>query len=149
MNLKDFEELEQLLPSNADLKDETRRKKQAQAITGRARKDQSDRMSGSKNIMSGKVSPNRGKDMPQIASKLKGVKKPEGHGAKVSAAKKGVPNLKALGVARPEHSETMKDPARNKGAEAMREQHTCPHCGKTANLPNYTRWHGDNCKAKK
>jgi hypothetical protein len=25
---------------------------------------------------------------------------------------------------------------------------TCPHCGKSANGPNYKRWHGDNCKMK-
>lgn len=148
MNLRELEELERLLPSDADLKDETRRKKQALTITGRKRKDQSERMAGDKNIMSGKASPNRGKDMPQISSKIKGKKKPEGHGAKVSAAKKGVPNLKALGVARPDHSKAMKDPERNKGADYMRETMTCPHCGKTANGPNYKRWHGDNCKMK-
>lgn len=148
MNLKELEELERLLPSDADLRDETRRVKQAKTITGRTRKDQSDRVKGNKNPMAGKVSPNRGKEMPQITSKIKGKKKPEGHGAKVSAAKKGVPNLKALGVSRPDHSKAMKDPSRNKGADYMRETITCPHCGKTANGPNYKRWHGDNCKMK-
>ena len=25
---------------------------------------------------------------------------------------------------------------------------TCPYCGKTVSTPNFTRWHGDNCKYK-
>lgn len=136
------------LPANDKINKGVGNAKQAEKIRGRTRNDQSARMSGDKNIMAGKASPNRGKDMPQISSKLKGVKKPEGHGANVSQAKKGVPNLKALGVARPAHSKAMQDPNRNKGAEYMREVLTCPHCGKTANGPNYTRWHGDNCKMK-
>ena len=53
-----------VLPSDEQIKEETRRKKQAKSITGRKRKDQSTRMSGAKNIMAGKVSPNRGKEMP-------------------------------------------------------------------------------------
>jgi hypothetical protein len=117
-------------------------------LVGRKRADQSQRMSGSNNIMAGKVSPNRGKAMPQISKKLQGKAKPEGHGAKVSQARKGKPNLHALGVARPEHSKIMQDPARNKGAETMRQTLTCPHCGKTANIPNYKRWHGDRCAQK-
>ena len=35
----------------------------------------------------------------------------------------------------------------NKGLKA--EIIICPHCGKTANAGNFTRWHGDNCKALK
>ena len=30
----------------------------------------------------------------------------------------------------------------------MEFESTCPHCGKSANGPNYKRWHGDNCKMK-
>ena len=136
------------LPSDEEVKHETKHKKQAESIRGKSRNDQSARMSGDNNIMAGKVSPNRGKAMPQISEKIKGKAKPDGFGEKISKARKGVPNLKALGVARPDHSETMKDPSRNKGAEYMRETITCPHCGKSANGPNYKRWHGDNCKMK-
>lgn len=120
--------------------------RQAKKLTGRQRPDQSSRMSGSGNSMAGKAHPNKGKSLPQIGRP--GQSKPDGFGEKISKARKGVPNLKALGVARPAHSETMKDPSRNKGAEYMREAITCPHCGKTANGPNYKRWHGDNCKMK-
>ena len=136
------------LPTNDKINKGVGNARQAEKIQGRKRKDQSARMSGDNNIMSGKVSPNRGKAMPQISEKIKGKAKPEGFGNKISKARKGVPNLKALGVARSDHSETMKDPSRNKGAEYMREVMTCPHCGKTANGPNYKRWHGDNCKMK-
>jgi hypothetical protein len=134
------------LPSDSDLRKQTGNARQAEKIQGRKRKDQSARMSGHNNIMAGKTSPNRGKEMPQISEKIRGKSKPNGFGEKISKARTGVPNLKALGVARPDHSKTMKDPSRNKGAEYMRETITCPHCGKSANGPNYKRWHGDNCK---
>lgn len=136
------------LPTNDKINKGVGNARQAEKIKGKKRKDQSARMSGDNNIMSGKVSPNRGKAMPQISEKIKGKAKPEGFGDKISKARKGVPNLKALGTTRPKHSKTMKDPSRNKGAEYMREVMTCPHCGKTANGPNYKRWHGDNCKMK-
>lgn len=136
------------LPSDDDIKHETRNKKQATTIRGRKRTDQSARMSGDNNPMAGKISPNRGKAMPQISKKIKGKAKPDGFGEKISKARKGKPNLKALGAPRPNHSKTMKDPSRNKGAQFMRETLTCPHCGKTSNGPNYKRWHGDNCKMK-
>ncbi len=119
--------------------------KQATAIRGRQRQDQSDFMHKN-NPMQGQVSPNRGKSMPHIGEKTRGKKKPEGFGERVSASKKGKPVPKLQGRLRPDHSQAMKDPARNKGAIAMSELHTCPHCGKIANLPNYKRWHGDNCK---
>ena len=124
------------------------RPEHSEKLKGRKREDQSVRMSGDNNIMAGKVSPNRGKEMPQISAKIKVKAKPEVFGDKISKARKGVPNLKALGVERPGHSEAMKDPSRNKGAQTMRETMTCPHCGKVANVPNYKRWHGDNCKMK-
>jgi hypothetical protein len=136
------------LPANDQINKGVGNARQAEKIQGRTREDQSARMTGDNNIMAGKVSPNRGKAMPQISEKIKGKAKPDGFGEKISKARKGIPNLKALGVARPDHSETMKDPSRNKGAEYMRETLTCPHCGKTANGPNYKRWHGDNCKHK-
>ena len=137
-----------VLPSDTEIRKQTGNARQAEKLTGRKRADQSARMSGDKNSMAGKVHPNKGKAMPQISEKIKGKAKPDGFGEKISKARKGVPNLKALGVARPDHSETMKDPSRNKGAQTMRETMTCPHCGKTANVPNYKRWHGDNCKMK-
>lgn len=123
------------------------RPEHSEKLTGRKRNDQSVRMSGAGNSMAGKKHPNKGKSLPQIGRP--GVAKPEGFGEKISKARKGVPNLKALGVERPGHSKAMKDPTRNKGAQTMRETMTCPHCGKTANVPNYKRWHGDNCKTKK
>jgi len=135
------------LPNDKDILKETQYTKQAEKLKGRVRKDQSARMLGAGNSMAGKEHPNKGKSLPQIGRP--GVAKPEGFGEKISKARKGVPNLKALGVARPEHSEIMKDPSRNKGAEYMRETMTCPHCGKNANGPNYKRWHGDKCKTKK
>ena len=137
-----------VLPSDTEIRKQTGNARQAEKLTGRKRADQSARMSGDKNSMAGKVHPNKGKAMPQISEKIKGKAKPDGFGEKIIKARKGVPNLKALGVARPDHSETMKDPSRNKGAQTMRETMTCPHCGKTANVPNYKRWHGDNCKMK-
>lgn len=135
------------LPGISDEKLYNTKWAQVAALKGRKRPEHSEQMKEN-NPMKGKISPNKGKQMPQISGKLKGKKKPEGFGEKVSKARKGVPNLNALGVARPDHSKTMKDPARNKGAQTMRQTMTCSHCGKTANVPNYKRWHGDNCKRK-
>ena len=119
---------------------------QVYALKGKKRPDQSAKMKEN-NPMKGKVSPNKGKSMPQISEKVKGKKKPEGHGKNVSEARKKL-NLSNTwaGKERPEQSELMKDPTRNKGAQTMRETLKCPHCGKVANIPNYKRWHGDNCK---
>jgi hypothetical protein len=141
--LRDLDKFDDLLDEHFS---NDRSAKQGAKLTGRKRPDQSARMSGNSNSMAGKEHPNKGKSLPQIGRP--GVAKPKGHGAKVSAARKGVPNLKALGVKRPDHSNAMKDPARNTGAQTMRETMTCLHCGKTANVPNYKRWHGDNCKMK-
>jgi rRNA maturation protein Nop10 len=138
------------LPANDKINKGVGNARQAEKIQGRKRKDQSARMSGDNNIMSGKVSPNRGKAMPQISEKITGIKRSEETKKQIGATRKakGLTNTWS-GVKRPEQSEIMKDPARNKGAQTMRETMTCPHCGKTANVPNYKRWHGDNCKAKK
>ena len=97
------------LPSDEEIRKQTGNAQQAEKIRGRKRKDQSARMSGDNNVMSGKVSPNRGKAMPQISKKIKGKAKPEGFGDKIRKARKGVPNLKALGKERPEHSNLMKN----------------------------------------
>ena len=80
--------------------------KQGARLAGRKRPDQSALMSGEKNPMAGKPHPNKGKQMPQIGRP--GVAKPEGFGEKITKARKGVPNLKALGKERPEHSNLMK-----------------------------------------
>jgi len=96
------------LPSDAELRKETGNVRQAEKIKGRKRVDQSVRMSGQKNSMAGKEHPNKGKSMPQISKKIKGKAKPEGFGEKISKARTGVPNLKALGKERPEHSNLMK-----------------------------------------
>jgi hypothetical protein len=135
------------LPTNDKINKGVGNAKQAEKLTGRKRADQSARMSGEKNSMAGKEHPNKGKSLPQIGRP--GVAKPEGFGEKVGKTRKEKGFKKQwLGVERPDHSEAMKDPARNKGAQTMRETMTCPHCGKTANVPNYKRWHGDNCKIK-
>jgi hypothetical protein len=126
------------------------RPEHSKKLKGRKNSEQSERMSGENNPMYGKVSPNRGKEMPQISAKNKGKSKHTDESkAKIGATRKakGLTNTWA-GVDRPEQSEIMRDPSRNKGAEYMRETMTCPHCGKSANGPNYKRWHGDNCKMK-
>ena len=84
------------------------------------------------------------------SEKITGIKRSEETKKQIGTTRKakGLTNT-WTGVERPEQSELMKDPSRNKGAEYMREVMTCPHCGRTANGPNYKRWHGDNCKAKK
>lgn len=121
--------------------------RQSATMLGRKRPDQSVRMTGENNSMAGKEHPNKGKEMPQIGRP--GVAKPEGFGEKVSKTRKEKGFKKQwLGVERPDHSEAMKDPLRNKGAQTMRESMTCPHCGINANIPNHKRWHGDNCKMK-
>jgi len=28
----------------------------------------------------------------------------------------------------------------------FKDKKTCPHCGRSVNIPNFYRWHGDNCK---
>ncbi len=138
------------LPANDKINKGVGNARQAEKITGRTRKDQSARMSGDNNVMAGKVSPNRGKAMPQISEKIKGKAKPEGFGDKISKARKGVPNLKAKGKSRPEHSEYMKAYYRdNPDKKPPVVVQDCPHCGKSVRgAGNFQRWHGDNCKMK-
>ena len=137
-----------MLPSDTEIRKQTGNARQSEKLTGRKRADQSARMSGEKNSMAGKEHPNKGKSLPQIGRP--GVAKPEGFGEKISKTRKEKGFKKQwLGIERPAHSELMKDPTRNKGAQTMRETITCLYCSKTANVPNYKRWHGDNCKAKK
>lgn len=101
--LRDLDKFDDLLDEHFS---NDRGAKQGAKLTGRKRPDQSARMAGDGNSMAGKEHPNKGKSLPQIGRP--GQKKPEGHGAKVSAARKGVPNLKALGKKKPEHSNRMK-----------------------------------------
>lgn len=123
-----------------------RRIKQASSLRGRKNPEQSERMK-THNHMLGKTSPNKGKKMPNITAKVKGKQKPAGHGANVSKARLGVPIPKLQGRKKPEQSERLK--ISNPGFDATRIAWTCPHCGKQGvGSSNYTRWHGDNCKAK-
>lgn len=142
------DDLLEVLPANDEIKRGVGRHHQAEKLTGRKRQDQSEFMS-KHNPMLGKVSPNRGKAMPNIAEKITGIKRTAETRRKISDTRKrlGLGNSWS-GVERPEHSLAMRDPKRNKGAETMRESRTCPHCNKVANVPNYKRWHGDNCKHK-
>lgn len=134
-----------VLISNNRLKGK-KRPEHSEKLKGRVKPELSKRMKEN-NPMKGKVSPNKGKSMPQISEKIKGKKKPEGFGEKISKVRKSMNLSNAwAGKERPEQSELMKDPTRNKGAQTMRETLECPHCGKVANIPNYKRWHGDNCK---
>ena len=120
--------------------------KQTTAISGRKRPEHSQLML-TDNPMTGKVSPNRGKEMPQISAKIKGKRKAEGHGANVSKARLGVPIPKLQGRKKPEQSKRLK--IHNPGFDATRIAWTCPYCDKQGvGSSNYSRWHGDNCKAK-
>jgi transposase-like protein len=135
-----------ILPSDAEIKRETKGIKQATKLKGRKRPDQSLKMSGAGNPMSGKASPNKNKAMPQISEKVKGKKKPEGFGEKISQRRKelGLGNTMG-GKKRPEHSERMKE--NNPGIAKTQVAWKCEHCGKEGvGLSNYSRWHGDNCK---
>jgi len=144
------EEINELLQNNRDQKFRKRTDGQlfqGSQLKGRARPEHSELMK-TNNPMLGKEHPNKGKSIPQIGRP--GVAKPEGFGKKVSKTRKEKGFKKQwLGKKRPDHSEIMKDPERNKGAQAMNELLTCIHCGKISNLPNYKRWHDDNCKYKK
>lgn len=122
--------------------------RQGSKLVGRKRQDHSEFMTKN-NPMAGLVSPNRGKAMPEITQKNTGLKRSEKTKQKISETRLrlGLGNT-WTGKIRPEQSEAMRDPHRNKGAETMRLTETCPYCGKVANIPNYTRWHGDNCKHK-
>jgi hypothetical protein len=138
-----------VLPTNEKINKGVGNAKQAEKLKGRIRKDQSERMSGKKNVMAGKISPNRGKEMPQISEKIKGKTKPAGFGEKVSKKRKelGLGNTWG-GKKRPEHSLLMKSKP-NKGLDKTRTKWSCEHCQKEGvGSSNYVRWHGDNCKMK-
>jgi len=142
------QELNELLEQTRDQKFRKRtdgQLGQAQHLQGRQRPEHSALMK-TNNPMANKQHPNRGKKMPQIGRP--GVPKPQGFGDRISAQRQGKPIPQLQGRSRPDQSQIMRDPARNPGAQAMRETRICPYCGKTANLPNYGRWHGDNCKSK-
>lgn len=136
------------LPSDEEVKLETRGRKTSGKLSGRKRPIQSSKMKEN-NPMKGKVSPNKGKSMPQISEKVKGKKKPEGFGEKISQRRKelGLGNTMG-GKKRPEHSERMKE--HNPGLAKTRISWVCPHCGKEGvGSSNYSRWHGDNCNELK
>lgn len=123
----------------------TKKWNQSFALKGRKRPDQTAFMLEN-NPMKGKVSPNRGKEMPHIGRP--GLTKPEGFGEKISKRRKelGLGNTMG-GKKRPEHSERMK--TNNPGLEKTRQPWTCEHCGKSGiGSSNYVRWHGDKCKQK-
>lgn len=81
---------------------------QGSHLRGVKRPDQSARMSGDNNPMAGKVSPNRGKEMPQISDKVKGKAKSDSHRINIGKARTGMPIPKLQGRKRPAHSDAMK-----------------------------------------
>lgn len=89
-----------------------------------------------------KRSPHTDEAKQKISKATTGVKKPLGHGAKVSAAKKGVPSpLKGriLGPYSEERKQSQRKP---------KKTIICPHCNKEGGAGNMVRYHFDNCKSK-
>ena len=75
----------------------------------------------------------------------------EEHKRKISEALKGVPkNREAVEKQRAKvKGRVPSEEQRQAYLEAMeRGKTTCEHCGKTATLGNYRRWHGNNCRDK-
>ena len=72
-----------------------------------------------------------------LTGKLKGVKKPEWFGEKLSKATLGKPKSA-------EHIAAMSKAT--KGISRPQKQSTCPHCGRTGAVNLLTRYHFDNCK---
>lgn len=76
----------------------------------------------------------------------------EEHKQRISLALKGKPKNKSS-VEKQRNKvkgRTPSDAERQSYLEAMeRGKTTCEHCGKTATLGNYRRWHGVNCRSKK
>jgi hypothetical protein len=62
--------------------------------------------------------------------------------ANISAAKKGKPTWNK-GILR-----TEEEKAKMREGHSKREHIECPHCERTIDKPNYTRYHGDKCKSK-
>ena len=130
MNLRELEELETLLPSNAELKEETRRKKLSDScsnITEETAKRQAEgqrkrRESGWQSKMLGNTngSGNKGR---------RGKPHSEEHKKYMSEKMMGrvIPSI--TGVPKPKE--------------------TCPHCGKVGGRPQMFQYHFDKCKAKK
>ena len=130
MNLKELEELEALLPTNAELKEETRRKKLSDScsnITEEVAKNQAEgqrkrKEAGWQSKMIGNTngSGRKGKKYgPQTAES----------NAKRSASLMGRKIPSITGVPQPKE--------------------TCPHCGKVGGRPQMKQWHFDKCKVKK
>lgn len=94
---------------------------------------------------------------PEYIKKLR-KPKPEGHGAKVSAALKGISKTdehkRAMSAARKGKKTGPCSLARKEAIrQALKGKHTlplitCPHCG-LEGRSNMHRWHFDNCKKRK
>jgi hypothetical protein len=102
-------------------------RKRIAKVTGQKRSDET------KKLMSlaskGKPKGPMSEEQKQIRSmKLKGVKKPKGFGDRMAERMK-------------------KEFSENNPNRRPDLQKTCEHCGIVVGPSNYTRWHGDNCKA--
>ena len=68
---------------------------------------------------------------------------------KISASLKGRPShLKGKSSTRKEFAHSDDSIQKMREGHKNREMLTCDHCNKTITKPNYSRWHGDNCKNK-
>ena len=94
---------------------------------------------------------------PEYIKKLR-KPKPNGHGAKVSAALKGISKTdehkQAMSLSRKgKKTGPCSDERRKAIQQALKGKHTlplitCPHCG-LEGRSNMQRWHFDNCKKRK
>lgn len=103
-------------------------RKRIAKVTGQKRSDETKKLMAlaSKGKPKGPMS----EEQKQIRSmKLKGVKKPKGFGDRMAERMK-------------------KEFSENNPNRRPDLQKTCEHCGIVVGPSNYTRWHGDNCKAK-
>jgi hypothetical protein len=113
---------------------DTLKEKQSVRLTGKSRPEHSKTMTGRKN--------------PGASIALKGKAKPEGHGANVSAATKGIPKSKehrlnmslAAQDRTPEHRANMSAACKNTPKKE------CPYCSKILDVRNYGKYHGTKCK---
>lgn len=138
MNLKELEELEQLLPSDVDLKKETRIAKMTVTMNDPK----------TKSVLSKK---NTGKKLStEIRTKMS-----ESHTGKIQKpfTKEHKDKLSKVASERTFSAETRKKLSdlgkKNKALEKTQVAWICEHCGKEGvGSSNYKRWHGDNCKEK-